>query len=456
MFKKTSFSRRKFLAAASVASAGAMLGLLTACAPAAPAATPTPTTPPAQKTSSRLLIFGGKAEITEKDISGYQQKYPQVQIDLQEPDGEKLRTLLAAGTPPDVIRTDGAELQNFLLRAIPLDVSDFLLSSAVLKVKDFAPSCEYYHIQGKWYGIPKDWSPDFSFFGNAAMIKAAGLTPPPFDRSIRYAELFELARKLTQKEGERTVVAGYAYESAFFARQIMAILLEEDQYLYSEDFGQIQLKKNELAMQVLGSFSQIAKEGVTWSALNPSQNGTAQDYLSAKSALAGYGYWFSAMINNPASSDAKVDGKSSLFFPAATWTGKKTVNPTIGGSGYIAARQSKNPETAWTFLEWYLGDVPARERASSGWGVPALKSLYALMPQTNDFQKQVQTVLQHTFENGDADFALKFNPYYSDQVFNASWNKNLESVLKGTSDLQAAVEAMEAEVNAAIAAGKRV
>lgn len=144
-----------------------------------------------------------------------------------------------------MIRTDGAELQNLLVRGIPLDVTDFLLSSPVLKVGDFAPSCEYYHVQGKWYGIPKDWSPDFSFFGNAAMIKDAGLTPPPVDRSIRYAELFELGRKLTQKEGGLTVVAGYAYELWFFARQLMSILLEQDQYLYNEDFSQVQLKNKE-------------------------------------------------------------------------------------------------------------------------------------------------------------------------------------------------------------------
>ncbi len=452
---KHSFSRRKFLAMAGTA--GASLAL-TACAipkEPTPAGEPVTSAPAAARTANvTLLIFGGKAEITQKDIDGFLQKNQDVTIDQQEPDGEKLKTLLAAGTPPDVIRTDGAELQNLLLRRIPLDVTDFLLASQVLKVSDFAPSCEYYHVQGKWYGIPKDWSPDFSFYANSTLLKSAGLTPPPFDHSIRYAELFEYGRKLTQKEGERTTIAGYAYELGFFVRQLMAILLEEDQMLYSEDFGSLKLKNNPLAMEVLKAFADISSQGITWSPLNPSPKGVAQDYLSGSAGLAGYGYWFSAMINNPGSSDAKVDGKSSLFFPAPSWGGKKTVNPTIGGSGYIGARGSKNSETAWKFLEWYLGDVPARDRAASGWGVPALKSLYNLMPQTNDFQKQVQAVLQYTFEHGDANYALKFNPYYSDQVFNASWNKNLDGMLKGTLSLAQVADSIEAEVNAVISAGK--
>ena len=461
--ENNSFSRRDFLRAGTTAAAA----LLAACTPgvqtAAPGAVATQppgstkgadAAPPVKDTAAALLIFGAAGEITDQDLKGFQDAHPDVKVERQDPDGDKLKVLLAAGLPPDVIRTDGADLQNLLLRDIPLDVSDFLLASPLLKVSDFAPSCEYYHVNGKWYGIPKDWSPDFSFFGNAKMMKAADLTPPPLDRSIRYAELFEYGRKLTRKEGDKTLVAGYGYELGFFARQVMSILLEEDQVLYSEDFGKVVLKSNPLVMDVLKGFAQIAQDGITWSPLNPTQTGPAQEYINGNEALVGYGYWYSAMVNKPSSPDAKVDGTSTLFFPAPSWGGKKTVNPTIGGSGYVGAKQSKHPELTWKFLEWYLGGTPARERAASGWGVPALKSLYSLMPQTNDFQKQVQDVLQYTFQNGDANYALKFNPYYTDSVFNDSWNRNLETVLKGNAALEHAAEAMEQEVNAAIAAGK--
>jgi multiple sugar transport system substrate-binding protein len=454
MHKRT-FPRREFLKIAGLAAAA---GTLSACVSGIPGGVKSPPAPgqapAAAKVSGNLMVFGGKVEITEKDIQGFLAKYPDVKVDQQEPDSARLKALVAAGTPPDVIRTDGAELQNLAQRGIPLDISDFLKASAILKEDDFAPSCEYYHVKGKWYGLPKDWSPDFSFFGNTTLMQAAGVIVPPVDKSIRYAEIFDLGRKLTKKEGDRILVAGYAYEMSFFARQIMSILLEEDMYLYSEDFGKIILNDNPLLMDVLKAFTDISKEGITWSPLNPCKTWPGQEYILGTEGLVGYGYWFSATINDPGK-DARVDGKTSLFFPAPSWGGKKTVNPTFGGSGYISARESKSPEAAWSFLEWYLGDTPAKDRASKGWGVPALKSLYPLMPQANNFQKQVQAVLQYTFENGDSNFALKFNPYYADQVFNDSWNKNLAVVLNGSGTLEQAVAAVEEEVNAAIEYGKK-
>jgi multiple sugar transport system substrate-binding protein len=440
-------SRRSFLKATSLSIAASLV----ACAPAmkeAVKALPTQST-----VETTIVIMGPKTELPDQDFAGFTEKNPRITTMQMEPDNAKLQEMLAAGTPPDILRTDGANLQSLLLHNIPLDLSGYFATSTLLKAEDFAPACEYYHVKGKWYGLPKDWSPDFSFFINTKIAQDAGVDLPQFDKSIRYTDLFDLARKLTRKEGEHALVIGYAYEQAFFARQIMAILLEEDQSLYNEDFSKILLRDNPLVMEVLQAFTQISKEGITWNPLDPCPTWPGQEFLNSIEAIAGYGYWYNAMINNPGQ-DAKVDGSMAAFFPAPTWSGKKTVNPTIGGSGYIAARASKNPTAAWAFLEWYLGDRPAQERAASGWGVPALKSLYPRMPLGNDFQKQVRQVLQYTFDHGDAAYALKFNPYYTDQLFTESFNRSLEGVLKGSLGFNEMVDAIEKEVNAAITAGK--
>ncbi|MBE0698372.1 MAG: extracellular solute-binding protein, partial [Anaerolineaceae bacterium] len=422
-------SRRFFLKAAGL---GLAAGTLAACAPGVQQ-TAVEEASQEQSDSGKLegllTIMGPATEILDQDLDGFKEKYPGMQTERIDPDPARLKDQLAAGTPPDIIRTDGADLQSLLLRNVALDLTGYFATSSLLKEDDFAPSCEYYHVKGKWYGLPKDWSPDFSFYMNTTLASAGEVSLPPFDKSITYADLFNLARMLTKKEGENILVAGYGYEQSFFARQLMAILLEEDQTLYSEDFSKVIIRDNEIVMDVLKGFADLSKEGSTWSPLNPCPTWPGQEFINGTEAIAGYGYWYHAMLNTPAE-DAKVDGKSAAFFPAPTWTGKKTVNPTIGGSGYIGARDSKNPAASWAFLEWYLGDRPAQERAASGWGVPALKSLYVKMPQANDFQKQVRQVLQYTFDHGDASYALKFNPYYADQVFNSSFTKNLEGVLK--------------------------
>ena len=86
--------------------------------------------------------------------------------------------------------------------------------------------------------------------------------------------------------------------------------------------------------------------------------------------------------------------------------------------------------------------------------MPGLKSLYKEMPQESAFQKQVQKVLQAELSN--ADFVLQFNPYLSEQTFSTAWIKQLEPALKGSITFDKFVQNIEAEVNAAIADGRRI
>ena len=95
---------------------------------------------------------------------------------------------------------------------------------------------------------------------------------------------------------------------------------------------------------------------------------------------------------------------------------------------------------------------PAITRAKSGWGVPALKSLYPLMPRETEFQKQVQAVLQDELKY--ADYVLDVNPYYEDSVFNTSWVSNLDQALHGKITFDQLVEKIEKACNAAIAEGR--
>src|SRR5438874_2922487 len=121
---------------------------------------------------------------------------------------------------------------------------------------------------------------------------------------------------------------------------------------------------------------------------------------------------------------------------------------------WVISAQTKDADAAWAVFEQYMGGKPAQDRAKSGWGVPGLKSMYAQMPQETAFQKQVQKVLQG--ELSKSDFILQFNPYIGEETFSTSWKKNLEPALKGSISFDKFVQNIEAEVNTAIADGKRI
>jgi multiple sugar transport system substrate-binding protein len=157
-----------------------------------------------------------------------------------------------------------------------------------------------------------------------------------------------------------------------------------------------------------------------------------------------YGYWFSAMA------ESEVTAGQVVMLPGPTWSGKRR-DPTMTATGMIMAAASKVPDQAWTVFEWFNGGEPSVGRASSGWGVPALKSQYALMPNETEFQQHVQEVLK-----GELDLAtppIQFNPYLSEMAFGNSWSQNMLRSLQGEFGFDQFLKNVESEVNMAIEEG---
>jgi multiple sugar transport system substrate-binding protein len=109
------------------------------------------------------------------------------------------------------------------------------------------------------------------------------------------------------------------------------------------------------------------------------------------------------------------------------------------------------PEAAWTVFEFYNAGPPAVERAASGWGVPALKSLYDQMPNNTEYEQQKLRVLldELTLDSSP----LQFNPFLGATTVADSWNTQLDRTLNGEITFEDALANVEAEVNAAIQDG---
>ena len=115
------------------------------------------------------------------------------------------------------------------------------------------------------------------------------------------------------------------------------------------------------------------------------------------------------------------------------------------------AAASQVPEAAWKVFEYYNAEEPAIERAKSGWGVPALKSMYDLMPNETDFDQQKRRVLQ-----GELDLEtppVQFNPYLPATAVADLWIQYLEQALTGAMTFDDLLENVEMEVNILIEEG---
>jgi multiple sugar transport system substrate-binding protein len=463
-------TRREMLKISGMVAGGAVLA---ACAPTAPVATeavveptekpveaqPTekpaeevvPTEAPAKPAGGNVIFMHRRNEWSEDQEKAFVEANPGITVEFVTDDITRFFAMMAAGTPPDLYRTQAPNIPGFLARKLLYDLSPYFETSSVLKMDDLVAANDYYKAEsplkigtGKIYGMCKDFSPDETLFAYKPALEEAGFT---VDDTKPYTaeEVMDIATKTSKFEGDINTHVGYGFETTWIDRFIMNNLAGLGLSLYSEGFDKMNLAANDEARKNAQWYFDLAKNKLMASPINPSPNGWfGTDFTAGIMTLAQYGYWFSAM--------AESDQNRGMIamLPAATWGGVRR-DLTVTATGMIMLSSSQAPDAAWKLFEWYNGGQPSIDRASSGWGVPALKSQFPLIPQNTDFQKQAYKVLM-------AELALEaspiqFNPFIGEGVVTDTWNKNLDVALKGEIDFDTMLKNVEADTNLAIMEG---
>ncbi len=102
-------------------------------------------------------------------------------------------------------------------------------------------------------------------------------------------------------------------------------------------------------------------------------------------------------------------------------------------------------------LEYFFGGQPAVDRATSGWGLPSLASLWDKLP--SDFPFQVDAAVTAKAE-GDAVQTLPDSPYMDAAVFVAELDSAVMSVANGNATTDEALATLQSNLNDTLAQGK--
>ena len=454
-------SRREFLKLSGTVAAGAVLA---SCAPATPTAAPTtipptpkpgetvaPTAvPTAKPITGNVVLMGNAGEISQAQMDQFAADNPGITIEFLVDDLNRFFAMLAAGSALDIKRTQAPIISSYLARKLLLDLTAYFQASELTKVDDLAPVNKGYFAksatevgEGNMYGMCKDFSPDMTLWVNDALFEAAGVTPLDDTKSITYAQWHDYAKEVAVFEGQRIATWGFGYSDGWIDRGWMAMLAETSKSLYKNGFSAVDFGDDTKALA--DYFYTVAKERLCANPLDASPNGWAGgDFTAAILATMQYGYWYGGMSETDANR-----GKVRML-PAPTWSGVH-LDPTITGTGWVVMANTQNPDAAWKVFEWYMGGQPSIDRAGSGWGVPALKSQWALMPNNTPFQKQVQKVL--TGELAVNDVTMQYNPFLGENTFYNAWNLHLNEALTGTITFDELCSKVESDVNTAISEG---
>lgn len=399
----------------------------------------------------------GDGEITKDQIKEFETANPTIKIQREDVDTTKLAAQLATGEAPDIIRISGVnDLSSYVIRGIALDLTKYIDTSTVIKKDDLVPAVNVFRFDGKVqgqgpiYGIPKDFSSDFTIWINKKLFAASGIAIPSETVPMTYSELFDLAKKLTIKNGDTVTQYGLSLGGKGEADLpfLMNYLLSKGVKLSTDDYGKIDFTKPEVK-QALQLWVDGVKGNYGPNLINQDKSGWGGEvFLADKLAMVQLGYWFSGVLRGD--EKAKTHLEDYVMLPAPIADGGKRVSPTGGATGAIINKETKHPDEAWKVYEWFFGGKPAEDRAKSGWGLPAFKHLFAMIPQETAFDKKTYEVLQDELKYSDN--FIEINPYLLNG--DTLLKKQLTPVYFGKATLNDAMIALNKDANKIIEEAK--
>jgi len=397
-----------------------------------------------------LDVMVGAQDLSDEQIAEFEADNPGIKINVVLYDATRLNTMLAAGDPPDITFGNAVGSANFNARGLAADLTPYLKDSNVLKEDDLQPVNDAFRWDGTKsgdgpiYGIVKDWSQDNALWYNTALFDAAGVPYLSDTEAISYDELLEIAKKLAVVEGGTTTVYGLGMEWQWsLYGPIAAMVAQQGESLFNDDLTKVDFT-TPAAQRALQWFVDYGKSGAGPTSLNPLPDGSDfSTFAAERMAITQDGYWFGGNF-------AGDDALQTVRFAPAPTMGDTPVAMSFGGAGLWIPEQAKHKDAAWKFMEYFMAGPPAEARASSGWGLPSLKSLADKLPQELPYQQQAYQVVQGQLEHT---VPLPDSPYIGAGLLQDTIDKYLQQAIKGEVSVQDAGAKLTDELNEALAQG---
>ena len=161
-----------------------------------------------EKIALEYWILASREElaIEEKAIQIFESRYPNIEIKIRHAPGEDyydmLRTSIAAGSMPDLMRIIVEEYQSFAKGGALLDIKP-IVEEKLKSDSEFAnfwndiepKLLDPFYYQEGLFGVPHDWNDGIIFY-NKSLFTDAGLSYPTKDWTIN--EFLEIAQTLTK------------------------------------------------------------------------------------------------------------------------------------------------------------------------------------------------------------------------------------------------------------------
>ncbi|MEW6105710.1 MAG: sugar ABC transporter substrate-binding protein, partial [Bacillota bacterium] len=314
-----------------------------------------------------------ETESVKKGLAEFMRRNPDIVVEYTPVGGDyhaKLLTMIAGNAAPDVfflsVRGYYAEFQK---RGILLDLTDYF--NKEYRLEDFVPSDrKKMVINGRIYGISSCIVVPQIFY-NKDLFDKAGLPYPPADpeKAWTWDEFVEVAKKLTIREGGKTVQYGVfgfeGWDEGMLA--LTALIFSNGGEIFDPTFSKCVLDQpaaREVIQKVgeLRSKYRVAPEGRF---MKESGMSASQMLQTGKVAMVIDGSW---ALQELAQMNFRVGvGVLPVFKRAAT---------TDEAHVHVVYKGTKYPEEAWRLVSFLSSEWYQLELVRSGLWLPNRMALY--------------------------------------------------------------------------------
>lgn len=307
-------------------------------------------------------------------MDNFRAKNPNIQLDwLPTPPGyeDKMRAMVAAGTPADVHRVNDDFVRGFTVKGQLLDLAPYLKRSKI-KSEDFFSSVYDFPIyQGKYWAWSTGNNPRL-FFVNLSMFKNMGVQPPLFDKwdppGWTWDDMIETARKLTQNFDDRdraqfgvSIYDDTGYEETFLVN------FGEEEGIYSKDANPQRWTMG--TPRGIDALQQVIDLTCKQRVQRPHNFPTGGDALFQQGRI--------GMVFRTGGFANAVNRTVRDQFEWDVAPVPKRVKRITEGSliTYCVAKEAKNPDGAWDVLNYHTSDEGGQVYAEQRAFVPARKEV---------------------------------------------------------------------------------
>lgn len=320
-------------------------------------------------TEIKYMMWGSPEELAvwQQMVDDFQASHPNIRVTVDVSDWEsywnKLQTLFAGGTPPDVFAMDAPLYLDWQSRGVLLNLQPYLDASPGLLDGFYPVTLQVYKRDDGYYGLPRDFQTIVLYY-NKDMFDAAKLPYPTDDWTLD--DLRKAAKQLTKDTNGDGVTDQWGFAADLYDMELFwsEVLWSYGGSIISDDHSKTLLNDGK-AGEAWKFIAGMALEDKSMPDPNQAQQFGGDPFAAGVAAMTTIGHWVV-----PQYAGLKF-GWDVAAFPAGP-AGRAT---SVNSAGIVIAKGSQHPDLAWEFVKYAVGSSGQTKLTELGFAIPVLQSL---------------------------------------------------------------------------------